>query len=756
MNAHTPALSRRQLLQSLGALVVLAPAAAEAATAAPGPAAAKPPLHPAELDSWVAIGRDGRVTAFFGKPDVGQGVDIAIAQIVGEELDVSMDQIDLVIGDTALTCDQGGVSGSTGVQRGGIALRNAAAEARRLLLEQAAVKLGAPVEQLTVESGVVTLLGDPTRRTTYGELVGGDYFRTRLEWNGQFGNGLVATGKAKPKSPKDYKLVGQSPVRRDIPGKVFGDFEYVADLKVPNMLHGRVIRPPTAGATPVGVDAASIAAFPGARVWRKADFIGVTAEHEWEAIQAARALKVNWSGAPAPFVEHAGIYDHIRTAPVAKAEVGRKAGDVDAAFKGATRVIEAEYQWPFQSHSSLAPACAVADVRADGITVWHASQKPHATAAGIAKILGIPVEKVRSICVAGPGSYGRNDAGDAAADAAILSMLAGRPVRLQGSRQEGHAWDPKGTASVHKARAALGPDGKILAYDYASKGFSRMEVATAESEASATLAGMLLGFDNPAVHAFGIPEEAYEVPNRKMSWETIPTLLSKASPLRTSHLRDPLGPQLHFASECFIDECAQAAGADPVAYRLAMLKDPRHRAVIEAAAKAAGWKAGPPGARRETQGAVSVGRGLAYAGRGETVVAVVAEVEVDRTTGRIWPRRFAVAHDCGLIVNPAGLRQCIEGNVVHGTSRALFEEVTFDKRGVTSGDWMRYPILDIMDAPEHVEIVLINRPELPPSGAGEPSTRPIAAAIANAVFDATGVRLRTAPFTRARMKAALA
>jgi CO/xanthine dehydrogenase Mo-binding subunit len=753
MNAHVPALSRRALLQSLGAMIVAAPAASALAAAPSAPG--RPALHPSELDSWIAISPDGRVTAFFGKPDVGQGVDLAIAQIVGEELDVDLDAVDLVVGDTALTCDQGGVSGSTGVQRGGIALRNAAAEARRLMLEQASVKLGAPVDQLKVAKGVVSVAGDPARRVTYGQLVGDGFFRSKLEWNGQYGNGLIATGKAKPKSPKDYSLVGTSPPRRDIPGKVFGDFEYVADMRLPNMMHGRVIRPPVAGATPVSVDEASLAAIRGAKVVRKADFIGVVAESEWDAIQAARALKVTWSAAPMPFVPHGDIYEHIRTTPAAKREVARSVGDVDKALAAGAKVVEAEYEWPFQSHSSLAPACAVADYRADGVTVWHPSQKPHATSAGIAAMLGLPVEKVRSISVAGPGSYGRNDAGDAAADAVVMSMLCGRPVRVQGTRADGHGWDPKGTASTHKVRAALDAAGKLVAYDYSSKGFSRMEVATAESEPSAMLAGQLLGFDNPAVHAFGTPEEAYEVPNRRMSWETVPTLLAKASPLRTSHLRDPLGPQLHFASECFMDECALAAGADPVAFRLAMLKNPRHRAVIEAARDKAGWKAGPPGARRGG-GNVATGWGFAYSARGETVVAVAAEVEVDRSTGRIWPKRFVVAHDCGLIVNPQGLTQCIEGNVVHGSSRALFEEVKFDAKNVTSGDWMSYPILDIMDAPETVDVVLINRPELPASGAGEPSTRPIAAAIANAVYDATGVRLRTAPFTKERMKAALA
>ena len=756
MNAPVLPLSRRQLLASLGALVVIAPAAtfAEAADIPVG----KPPLKPTELDSWVAIGKDGRVTAFFGKPDMGQGVDIAIAQIVGDELDVPMDHIDMVVGDTALTCNQGGVSGSTGVQRGGIALRNAAAEARRVLVEQAAAKLGVAPEKLQVEAGVVSVIGEPARRVSYGELVGGGFFHHQLDWNGQYGNGLVATGKAKPKTPDQYRLVGSSPPRRDIAGKVFGDGDYVADLKRPGMLYARMIRPEVAGARPVSVDEASIASIKGAKVVRKGDFIGVVAEREWDVVQAARMLKVNWSAAPPALVAHGDVYDHIRQAPAAKRQIETRLGDADAALaRPAGALVEAEYHWPFQSHASLAPACAVAEFGKDGsLTLWHASQKPHATSEGVAKMLGMPVEKVRSISVAGPGSYGRNDAGDAAGDAAVLAMLTGRPVRVQGARAEGHGWDPKGAASIHKARAVVGADGKLAAYEYLSKGFSRADVATAESDPNAMLAGMLLGFDNPATQLFGTPEEAYQIPNRTMGWESIAALLPNASPLRTSHLRDPLGPQLHFASESFIDECALAAKADPVAFRLAHLKAPRDIAVIKAAADKAGWKAGPPGARRQTRDGKLVGQGIAYVRRGDTIVATVAEVEVDPATGRVWPRRFVVAHDCGLIVNPRGLTQCIEANVLHSTSRALFEEVKFDAKNVTSLDWMGYPILDIMDAPETVDVVLINHKDIAPSGAGEPSTRPTAAAIANAIFDATGARLRQAPFTRERVKAAVA
>ncbi len=390
---------------------------------------------------------------------------------------------------------------------------------------------------------------------------------------------------------------------------------------------------------------------------------------------------------------------------------------------GGTCRSSAEYQWPFQSHSSMGPGCAVADVRPESVTLYNPSQKTHATAQGVAKLLGRPVESVRSIYVQGPGSYGRNDAGDACADAALMSLLAGKPVRAQGMRADGHGWDPKGAASIHTVRATVSDGGQIVGHDYASKGFTRMEVNTVEQAPQDFLAGQQTGFANKPVPGFGAPEDAYEFRARRVSWETIPSLLDGPSPLRTSHLRDPLGPQLHFASESFIDECAVAANADPVAFRLAHISDPRHRAVIEAAAKAADWKAGPPGARRQAEGGLAIGRGFAYAPRGDTLVAVACEVEVDKATGRIWPRRFWVAHDCGLIVNPGNLKTVIEGNVVHGASRALFEETTFDTKNVTSVDWARYPILEMDDAPQSIEIVLIDRPR-PAALRQPPENRP--------------------------------
>ena len=337
-----------------------------------------------------------------------------------------------------------------------------------------------------------------------------------------------------------------------------------------------------------------------------------------------------------------------------------------------------------------------------------------------------------------------------------MAQVTGRPVRVQGARSDGHGWDPKGPASVHKVRAALGPDGKLTGYEFMSKGFSRTEVAITEADPRDMLAGQLTGFGNAPQPNFGLPEEAYQFPNRTMGWETIDAFMANGSPLRTSHLRDPLGPQIHFASESFIDECAYAAKADPIAFRLQHLTQPRDIAALKAAADKAGWKPGPHGTRRSTRDGLLIGSGVAYSRRGATIVATIAEVEVDPATGRVWPRRFTVAHDCGLVVNPATLHNIIEGNIIHSTSRALLEEVTFNDKTVTSVDWVSYPILDMMDAPESIDVVILNHPNEPPSGAGEPASRPTAAAIANAIFEATGVRLRQAPFTKARVKAALA
>jgi nicotinate dehydrogenase subunit B len=476
------AIDRRSFFKGAGALVVSFAMPGAVAEAEIGGSTVKPPLAPDQLDSWLAIKADGDVVAYFGKMDMGQGVDVAIAQIVAEELDVPFERVSVVMGDTALTINQGGASGSTGVQKGGIALRNAAAEARRVLVDMASARLGVPADRLEVTDGVVSVSGDPARKLSYGELIGGRYFDLPMKWNGKLGNDLVAEGQAKPKPPGTYRIVGQSPPRFDVPAKVLGQLNYVTDVKVPGMLHGRMLRPPVAGALPVAVDEGSVHDIPGVRIVRDKGFLGVVADHEWDAVQAAERLQVTWSDAAPPFPEMAALYDHIRQAPVTKREVPVATGEIDPAFAGAARVIEAEYEWPFQSHASMGPACAVVDARADGATLWTGSQKPHFARDGVARILGLPEEEVHGIWVPGPGSYGRNDAGDAGIDAALLSKAVGRPVRVQGMRFEGHGWDPKGPASIHHARAALDADGAVIGYAFESKGFSRVDIDTNESD----------------------------------------------------------------------------------------------------------------------------------------------------------------------------------------------------------------------------------------------------------------------------------
>jgi len=752
-------ISRREFLQASGALVIsigLPGAVSTALSQNATGAAGKPPLMPDQLDSWIAVLPDGSVTAFFGKTDMGQGVDVAIAQIVADELDVSFEKVTMVLGDTALTCNQGGASGSTGIQYGGMALRNAAAEARRILVERAAERLKVPVDILVVDNGVVNVPGYALQRVSYGELIGGKYFHAKLDWNKQYGNPLAVKSKATPKKPSEYKVVGKSFQQAIVAEKVYGKLQFVTEMKIEGMLHARMIRPPNAGCGPQAVDESSIKHIPGARVVREKDVIAVVAEREWDAVRAAEALKVTWEPACQPFPPMEKLHAHIRQAKVIGNETPINKGDVDAALKGARRVIEAEYEWPLQSHASMGPACAVADVRADGATLLTGSQKPHYGRNGMAKLIGMAPEKIHASWIPGPGSYGRNDAGDATMDAALISKLTGRPVRLQYMRHDGIAWDPKGPAAVFRARAGLDAQGNVIAYDFFGKGFSRQDVVQTENDPKDSLAGQMTGYAPKGNILFQTPSEKYDFANKRCGWECVAPLLDRASPLRTGHFRDPLGAETHFASESFIDELAHEVGADPVAFRLKYLNDPRHIAVIRAAAEKAGWSARPYPNPNRGKGSVMTGRGFSYTERNGTIVAVVAEVEVDRASGRIWPKQFTVAHDCGLIINPKGLEIVIEGNVVQATSRTLFEEVQFNRDQVTSVDWATYPILDIADAPEKIDIVLINRPDILPSGGGEPSTRTVPAAIANAIFDATGVRLRKVPLTPQRMKEALA
>lgn len=758
----TSSLSRRSVLLGGGALVVSVGAAMtldtmvsmQAAYAQGTSLSAKPPLTPDQLSSYIAVNADGTVAAYFGKMDMGHGLTVAIGQMVAEELDVPFKAVKVYMGDTGTSVNQGGASGSTGIQLGGKQMRMASAEARRVLVEMAAGLLSVPADKLTVVDGVVSATDDKSKRISYAQMIGGKYFNVQLDWNKQQGNTLYAPGKAQPKKPGEYKIVGQPIKREDVAPKVFAIEDFCTDVKVPGMVHARMIRPAVAGSVPVKVDEASIKDISGAQVVWDKGFLGVVAPKEWDAIKASEKLKVEWSQVADPFPDQAQLYDHIRKAPVRKRQVEKENGNVDEAFKTAAKVIEAEYEWPFQSHASMGPACALVEIKDGAATCWSGTQKSHFVQIGVSTALGLPLDKVRVIWAAGPGSYGRNDADDCAADCAVLAKAVGKPVRLQYMRDQGTGWDPKGPASTHKVRAALDASGKVLAYEFSSKAFSRVDVDTNGSKPSDTLSGHTLGMALKSGDGFGIPAESYAFDNKRASWETIPPLLERSSPLRTSHLRDPVGPQIHFASESFMDEVAAATGADPIEFRLRYIKDPRDIAVIKAAAEKSGWDT-RPSPRKDQSGNKVSGRGIAYSQRNGTRVAIVAEVDIDRSTGKIFARKFTVAHDCGQIINPDGLVKCVEGNIVQGVSRTLWEEVTFDKKSVTSVDWISYPILDITETPGQIDVVLLNYPNIEPSGAGEPSIRPIAAAIANAIFDATGVRIRRVPFSPERVKAAL-
>jgi nicotinate dehydrogenase subunit B len=752
------AFTRRSILLGGGALVVSVGATVSLDTLLSIESAfaqgARPPLTPDQLSSYIAVNADGTVSAYFGKMDMGHGLYVAIGQIVAEELDVPFKNVKVYMGDTANSVNQGGASGSTGIQMGGKQMRMAAAEARRVLVEMATSQLSVPAEKLVVTDGVVTASDDASKRISYAQLIGGKYFNVQLDWNKAYGNTLYAPGKAQPKNPKEHRIVGQPIKREDVAPKVFAQEDFNTDVKVPGMVHGRMIRPPVAGAVPVKVDEASIKDIPGAKVVWDKGFLGIVADKEWDAIQAAQKLKVEWSQVEPPFPDQASLYDHIREASVRKRNIEKENGNVDEAFKSAAKVIEAEYEWPFQSHASMGPACALVEIKDGKVTCWSGTQKSHFVQQGLASTLGVPPETVHVIWKTGPGSYGRNDADDCAMDAAVLAKSVGKPVRLQYMRDQGTGWDPKGPASVHKVRAAIDGSGKVTAYEFMSKAFSRVDVDTNGSKTFDTLAGQTRGGDLKSGDGFGIPAESYAFDSKRAGWETIPPLLERSSPLRTSHLRDPVGPQIHFASESFIDEVAAALNVDPIEFRLRHIKEARDIALLKAVAEKSGWQSRPSPRRDQTGNKVS-GRGLAYSQRNGTRVAIVAEVDIDRSTGKIWARKFTVAHDCGQIINPDGLVKCIEGNIVQGVSRTLWEEVTFDRKAVTSVDWLTYPILDITETPGEVNVVLINYPDIAPSGAGEPSIRPVAAAIANAIFDATGVRIRRVPFSPDRVKSAL-
>jgi len=763
------ALSRRTFLSATGALVVAIAAPSEFAKAASVGAAngvvKRPPVLPSALSSYIAVEPDGTVVAYYGKIDSGQGLESAIAQLVAEEIDVPWARVRIVMGDSALTVNMGGATAGNAIRQAGPIMRQTAAEARRLLIGMASKTLGVPEKDLTVTDGVVHSLADPGKRISYAQLIGGRHFDAAVQFTGK-AQSLAVKAQAPLKQPSEFKVIGKPMPRRDMPGKVFGTLQQVSDFKLPNMLHARTIRPTVAGAVPLSVDEKSIADIPGAQMVRIKDFLAVVAEKEWNAVRAATALKVNWSQSKPNFPGHDKLYDYMRKAtPRARSPErggggegglgGRENGTLEEGFKQAARIMEAEYQYPMQSHASMGPACGVADVRDGGATVWTSSQKPYDCAAGIADLLELPPEKVHAVWMFGTGSYARNDQGDAVADAALLSQHLKRPVRVQYMRHDGLAWDPKGPAIITLSRAGLDASGKIIAYEHVSQGFSNNDCSTREARASDTLAGMLTGAPINSQSALGIPGNNYVFDNMKIRWEVIAPLMDRASPLRTTHLRDPFGVPHLFGMESFLDEIAVATDTDPIELRLRYLKNAREHDVIQAAAKHYGWdtRSSPRNARGGTN--VATGRGFAFRQMHDTFVATIAEVTVHRDTGMIEIERMVCAHDCGLIVNPETIKHVIDRQMVWQTGRTLFEEVRFDENMVTSVDWLTYPVIKMPSVPKSIDIVLINRPDIAFSGAAEHACGPIPAAIGNAVFDATSVRLRRVPFTPERVKAAL-
>ena len=623
------------------------------------------------------------------------------------------------------------------------------------------MQLGAPAGQLTVADGVVTVPGNPAKSVSYAALVGGARFNTKIDASGEQWD-LKLASDVRPKDQKDYKVVGTSVARFDLPPKVTATFLYAHEVRVPGMLHGRVVRPPVVNSRPLSVDERSIAGIPGVvRIVQKGSFLGVVAETEWAAIRAARAMKVTWAAPPAQLPAGPnGIYDYLQnTKPVAE-RVATNTGNATAAFAQASKTFDATYRWPFQMHGMIGPSCAVADVQGDKATIWSGSQAPFITRNGIARLLGIAEHDVHFISCEGSGCYGRLEPDDAPEDAALMSQAVGRPVRVQWMREDEHGWEPKGPPQLITIRSGIDPQGKVTTWDYVEH-----TVPWTDARLTPMLASRQTGIkpDENGIALGGGDASPYVFPNRKVTAATMPWIMSP-NPLRTANLRAPYSQARCLAAEAQMDDMAAAAGIDPVAFRLRHLtgaNNDRVAAVLRAVAKQAAWEPRSSGADLAAAGAgrtrstIAKGRGLAISGLAGTVVAQVADVEVNRTTGKVTVKKVTVAHDCGIIVNPDGVRNQIEGNIVQGCSRALMEEVDFDAAGVKNLNWNTYPIIRFSDVPE-VDIVLINHPELPPMGAGEASTTAVAAAIGNAIFDGVGVRLRQVPFTPERVRDGLA
>ena len=733
--------SRRRFLEGSGSLVVtfsLGSLATRAAGAgAPAKAASTSPAPKTvaldEVDGFIAIGADGRVTVYSGKVDLGTGLRTAMTQIAAEELSVPLPTVEVIQGDTLLTPDQGVTFGSLSIQNGGMQIRQAAATAREALLAQGAEKLGVPRTEVSAKDGRVVA---KQSSIGYADLVGGKKLALKLD------------PKAPLKDPATYTIVGRSVPRLDIPEKVTGRFLYMQDFKLPGMLHARVVRPAAIKASLVSVDDAAARKVAGyVATVRKGDFLAVVARTEWGAIQAAGALKASWSdwqGLP----EQSKLWEYVRSTKIIRDDVLQKAGDSAEALKTG-KAVSATYDFAIHTHGSIGPSCAVAQVKGGKVTCWTASQQTHLLVKQLALMLSMPEQDIRCIYVEGSGCYGRNGHEDAAADAVMIAKEIGKPVRVQWSRADEHGWDPKGPPTLLDFRAALDPSGMPVAWE------SEIFIPDRPAKIAVPLvAAQLAGLPSDAAHPGNIHQSLaipYAVPNIKATAHTL-----AETPFRPSWIRTPGRMQNTFGNESFIDECAAAAGADPIEYRRKLLvSDRRGLELLDRLVELSAWKPRPRGAAR-SGGDVAAGRGVSYVHYElvRTYVGAVADVEVDRKTGAVRVKRFFVAHDCGQIINPDGLQNQIEGNVEQTVSRTLIEQLTFDRSKVTSVDWATYPILTFPDLPD-VKIALIDRPAEKPWGAGEPTAAVVPSAIANAIFDATGARLRSVPFTAEKVLTAM-
>lgn len=722
----------------------------------PPSAPGQPPIvagNPAEgVEVLLSVWDDNSALALHGHVDLGTGIKTALSQIVAEELDLAMGQVDMVLGDTGRAPNQGPTIASASIQIHAVPLRKAAAQARAWLLNQAAQHLGVAVENLTVGSGEVRAAGDNTKAVQYGELLRGRRVELRLDLD------------TPVKAVADYRVVGQSQPRVDIPAKAFGEAVFVHDMRVPGMLHGRVVRPPYAGAdhgdfignTLESVDENSIAHIPGIRaVVVIRDFVGIVAEREEQVEAACASLQVRWKAWPgmAPLDD---LAQALRDNPARKRQLVDE-GDVGKALSAASQVLERSYVWPYQMHASIGPSCAVADWAgesgAPALRVYAGTQNPHALRADLSRLMGVPDVSIDVVRMEAAGCYGRNCADDVAADAALLSRAVSAPVRVQLTREQEHLWEPKGAAQLMEVRGGITAEGGIAAYDFQS---------AYPSNASPTLALLLTRTIEPVATAFEMGDRTarppYDIANLRVTINDMPPIL------RASWLRGVSAMPNSFAHESYIDELAVAAGIDPVEFRLRYLKDPRASELLETTAKRAGWIAHTEPQGQGASGDWLHGQGVAYAryvhskwpGFGAALAAWVADVDVNQKTGEVHVKRVVVGHDAGLTINPAGVEHQIHGNVLQTTSRALKEQVRVDPDTgvVATREWGSYPILSFREVPV-IEVMQMPRADQPPLGAGESASVPGTAAIANAIFDATGVRFRQPPFTAEAVREAL-